>query len=122
MKLAAMLTVLLGVYGALNAVGEGVAGLRGTMSGTYVLAIALGVLAGALLLTAGVALRSTAPAGRKTASAAALASLAIIVVARQLHPWMSIFSQLVGIGMPISLLIALYWPRRPSASEVAGRP
>jgi hypothetical protein len=118
MKLAAMLTVLLGVYGTLSAVAEGVVGgLRGTMSGKYVLAVALGVLAGALLLTTGIALRRGAPSGRKTASVAALASLLLIVVARLLHPWMSIFSQLVGLGLPVALLIALHWPRRPSASR-----
>jgi hypothetical protein len=29
---------------------------------------------------------------------------------------MSVFSQLVGIGLPAVFLIALYWPRRASPS------
>ena len=116
MKLAAMLTVLLGVFGALNAVGEAVPGLRGTMEAAHMLAVALAVLAGVLLLAAGVALQRGASSGRKTASAAALASLVLIVVARVLHPWMSILSQLVGIGVPLALLIALQWPRRRPAA------
>lgn len=119
MRLTAMLTVLLGAFWAVNALVEGVAGLRGTMTGTHVLAVVLALFAGPLLLTAGVVLLRRTPSGRQTASLALLASLAIIVAARLLHPWMSLFSQLVGIGMPVALLIALHWPRRPSASRAA---
>ena len=119
MKLAAMLTVLLGVLGTLSALAEAVGGLRGTMEGTYVLAVALGGLAGALLLTAGVALLRATPSGRKAASLALLASLVLFVAARLLFPWMSILSRLIGIGVPLALLIALHWPRRPSASGAA---
>jgi hypothetical protein len=119
MKLAAMLTVLLGVFVILNAVGEAVPGSRGTMEGAYIVAVALAALAGALILTAGVALQRGAPSARKTASAAALASLVFIVVARLLHPWMSILSLLVGIGVPVALLIVLQWTRkRPAAGAL----
>jgi hypothetical protein len=115
MKVAALLTVLLGLFVTLNAAGEGLAG-RGSMAETHVLAVALGALAGALLLTAGVTLLRSAPSARRAATAAALASLVFILVARLLHPWMSIFSQLVGIAMPVTLLIVLHWRRRSASS------
>lgn len=119
MKFAALVTVLLGVFATLNAVVEGAAGLRGTMAGTHVLSVALGVLAGALLLTAGVMLLRNAPSARRAATTATLACIGLMLVARLLHPWMSIFSQLVGIALPVTLLIVLHWPRRPSGSRVA---
>jgi hypothetical protein len=121
MKFVAMLTVLLGVFGALSAVAEGAAGLRGGISGVYLLTIVLGASAGVLLLIAGVALLRRTPSGRQTATIAALASLVLFLIARLLFPWMSIFSQLVGIVLPIVLLAVLHWPRRrgPSASGAA---
>jgi hypothetical protein len=121
MKPIAMLAVLLGVFGTLSAVAEGAAGLRGGISGTYLLTIVLGASAGALLLIAGVALLRRTPSGRQTATIAALASLALFLIARLLFPWMSIFSQLVGIVLPIALLAVLHWPRRrgPSPSGAA---
>lgn len=113
MKLAAMLTLLLGgVIGILNAVVEWVAASKQTMSGTHVVSLVLGVLASALLLAAGVAILNRTQRGQQAARLAVLASLVIIVAARLLFPWMSIFSQLIGIGLPVALLIALYWPRR----------
>jgi hypothetical protein len=41
------------------------------------------------------------------------------LAARLLFPWMGIFNQLVGFGVPVALLIALYWPRKPSTSRAA---
>jgi hypothetical protein len=119
MKLAATLTVLLGVFGAVSALAEALGGVAQTPGGRYLLAIVLGGLAGALLLAAGIALLRRTPSGRQVASLALVASLVIVVVVRVVHPWMSIFSQLVGIGLPVALLIALHWPRRPSASGAA---
>lgn len=119
MKLAAMLTVLLGVFGILGAVAEGVAGLNHTMGGAYALAVVLGVFASALLLAAGVAILRRTPRGRQTARLALLASLVMVVAARLLFPWMSIFSQLVGIALPVALLVALYSPRKPSTLGAA---
>jgi hypothetical protein len=88
MKIAAMLTVLLAGFGIVGAVGEWVAGSKGAMGGSYVLAVVLGVFASALLLGSGVAilLRS-----RQAARLALFASLAMVVAARLLFPWMSIF-------------------------------
>lgn len=119
MKVAALVTVLLGLSATLNAVVEGSAGLRGTMTGTHVLSVAMGVLAGALLLTAGVTLLRNAPSAQRVATSATLACLVLMLVARLLHPWMSILSQVVGFALPATLLIVLHWPRRPSGSRVA---
>jgi len=114
MKLAAMLTVLLGVIGVLNAGVEWGAGAAQTIQGAHAVSLMLGVFASLLLLAAGVALLSGTPRSRQAARLALLASVVMIVAARLLFPWMSIFSQLVGIGLPVGLLIALYLPRKAS--------
>src|SRR6267143_1984286 len=117
MKLAAMLTVLLGVFGIVNAVVEWVAGSKGAIDGRYVLAVVLAVFASVLLLGAGAAILLRRP---QPARVALLASVVLFVAARLLFPWMSIFSQLVGFGLPVALLIALYWPRKPSMTAGLG--
>jgi len=114
MKLAAVLTVLLGVFGVMGAVAEWVAGSKGAIDGRYALAVVLGIFASALILGAGVAILLRTRWSRQAARLALLASLVMTVAARLLFPWMSIFSQLVGFGLPVALLIALYWPRKPS--------
>jgi hypothetical protein len=119
MKIAAILTVLMGAFGTLNALAEGMVGARGTLDGTHLLAIVLGGTAGALLLTAGLALLRRTPSARRTASFAALGSLVIVVTARLAHPWMSIFSQLVGVGLPIVLLAMLYSSRWSDSNRSA---
>ncbi len=121
MKIAAMLTVLLGVFVTLGAAVDGVAGQRQGFGGTHLLSVVLGALAGAALLVAGLALLRSTSSGRRTATIASLASLLLVVLVRLVFPWMSIFSQLVGYGLPIGLLIALHWPRQggPTASRVA---
>lgn len=118
MKFAAMLTVLLGVLGIGNAVVEGVAALRGTIAGGQAVSLVLGIVASAMLLAAGVAILRGTP-GRQVARLALVVSVVSIVAARLLHPWMSVFAQLVGIGLPVALLIALYWPRRTSSLGAA---
>ena len=112
MKLAAMLTVLVGVLGILNAGVEWGAAVTGTIGGMHALSLVLGVLASGLLLAAGVAILRPSQQGRQAARLALIGSLVLIVAARLLFPWMSIFSQLVGFGLPVGLLITLYWPRR----------
>src|SRR6267143_1485066 len=116
MKLAAMLTVLLGVFGIVNAVVEWVAGSKGAIDGRYVLAVVLAVCASVLLLGAGAAILLRRP---QAARLALLASLVLFIVARLLFPWMSIFAQLVGFGLPVALVIALYWPRKSSTLGAA---
>ena len=117
MKLAAMLTVLLGVFGIGNAVVEWVAGSKGAIDGRYVLAVVLAVFASVLLLGAGAAILLRRP---QPARGALLASVVLFVAARLLFPWMSIFSQLIGFGLPVALLVALYWPRKPSMTAGLG--
>ncbi len=117
MKLAAMLTVLLGVFGIVNAVVEWVAGSKGAIDGRYVLAVVLAVFASVLLLGAGAAILLRRP---QPARVALLASVVLFVAARLLFPWMSYFSQLVGFGLPVALLVALYWPRKPSMTAGLG--
>ena len=117
MKLTSILTVLLGGFGIVNAVAEWTAGSKGAIDGGYLLAVALGVFASVLLLGAGVAILVQRP---RPARLALFASLASMVAARLLFPWMSIFSQLVGFGLPVALLIALYWPRKHSTVGAAG--
>ena len=122
MKLAGILAVLLGVFGVVSALAEAVAGMRATPSGAYVLAVSLGVIAAALLLTAGAALLRSPVSGQHTATITLLASLVIVLIARLLHPWMGMLALIVGIGSPIALLAALYWPNRrsPSTSQQTG--
>jgi len=114
MKLAAAVTVLVGVFGILNAGVDAGAGFMGTIGGLHALSLVLSVFASILLLVAGGAILRPSERGREGARLALIASLALIVAARLLHPWMSIFSQLAGIGLPVGFLIALYWPRKPS--------
>lgn len=114
MKLTAILMVLVGVLGIVNAVIEWTAGGTGTTG--HALALVLSVGAGLLLLVAGAAILRPTGSGRQAGRLALVASLVLIVAARLLHPWMGIFAQLVGIGMPVVFLIALYWPRRASTS------
>ena len=116
MKLASILTVLLGVFGIVGAIVEWVAGSKGAIDGRYVLAVVLGVFASALLLGAGVAILLRRP---QPARLALFASLVSMAAARLLFPWMSILSQLVGFGLPVALLIALYWPRKSAPSTAA---
>ena len=117
MKIAGGLTVLVSVFGILNAVIEWLAGGNGTTQ--HVLSLVLGVFASALLLAAGAAILRPTERGRPVARLALVAAIGLIVAARLLHPWMSPFSQLVGFGLPVAILIALYRPRKPSALGAA---
>jgi hypothetical protein len=117
MKLAAILTVLIGLLGIVNAVVEWSAGGGGSTA--HVLALVLAVGAGVLLFVAGAALLRPAPRGAQAGRLALLGSVVLIVGSRLLHPWMGIFAQLVGIGLPVVLLIALYRPRKPSTFGAA---
>jgi len=116
MKPAAILTLLFGALYMLNVGVEWGAASTQAISGTHSLSIALGAFASALLLGGGIAILLQ---NRQAARLSLLASLALVVAARLLFPWMSIFAQLVGFGVPVALLIALYWPAKPSPVGVA---
>src|SRR6266850_6483178 len=98
MKLAAMLTLLVGVLGILNAGVDAGAAFAGSIGGLHALSLVLAVCASVLLLAARGAMLSPTERGRRGARLALFASLTLIVAARLLHPWMSPFSQLIGIG------------------------
>ena len=83
------------------------------------LALVLAVGAGVLLLVAGAAILRPAERGLQAGRLTLLASVVLIVASRLLHPWMGLFAQLVGIGLPVVLLIALYRPRKPSTFGAA---
>jgi len=119
MKLAGVLAVLLGAYGVVSALTEAVAGMRGTQSGAYTLAVVLGIIAAALLLAAGASLLRSPVSGRHAATITLLASLVMVLIARLLHPWMGFLALIVGVGSPILLLAAVNWPtgRGPSTSR-----
>ncbi len=119
MKLAAILTGLLGAFGIANALVEWVAGSKGANDGTWVLAVVLGIFASALLLGAGVVILLQTRWGWQPARLALVASFVLFVAARLLFPWMSYFSQLVGFGLPVALLIAVYRPSKPSTLGAA---
>ena len=119
MKLAAMLPLLLGALGILNAGVEWGASQASTISGAHGLSLMLGVFASALLLAAGVAIMRGTPQGRNAARLALIGSLVMFVSARLLFPWMGILAQLIGLGSPVVLLIALYWPRGASPAGAA---
>lgn len=110
MKLAGIIAILLGGFGVVSTLIEAVAGMRGTPSGAYILAVVLGIIAAALLLAAGASLLRSPVSGRHIATIALLASLAIVLIARLLHPWMGVLALIVGIGSPILLLGATQWP------------
>lgn len=120
MKLAGIIAILLGGFGVVSTLIEAVAGMRGTPSGAYILAVVLGIIAAALLLAAGASLLRSPVSGRHTATIALVASLLIVLIARLLHPWMGVLALIVGIGSPILLLAAAQWPsgRRSSTSRV----
>ena len=116
MKVAAIFTVLVGLFGLQGEVREWVAASRQPMGGTYVLSLALGIAATLLLVAAAVAILLGM---RKPARVALVVSLVCFLVARIAFPWMGIFVQLVGFGLPVGLLIALYWPRKTSTLGTA---
>jgi hypothetical protein len=111
MKLAAILTVVLAVLAMLGSGAEWVACSRQGMGGTYMLSLLLAAVGFAALLGAAVTILFRK---QHIARLALIASLALFLAARLLFPWMGIFVQLVGLGLPVALLIALYWPRKSS--------
>ena len=78
MKLAAVVTVLVGVLGILNAGVDAGAGFMGTLGGMHGLSLVLGVFASVLLLVAGGAVLRPTERGRQAARLALFASLALI--------------------------------------------
>ena len=116
MRPMAILAVLIGVFQLVNATVEWSAG-RASVGNEYSMAsVALGVIAAVLLVSAGVAMLRRRSDAATWVRIAAVACLVLIVLIRIVHPWMSVFATLLGIGFPIALLIFLYVNRHGGRS------
>jgi hypothetical protein len=107
MRPMALLAVLFGAVDVLNAGIEARAGWAGEGGAAWLASLVGAVLAGVLLAVAGIVLLRRASAGGTLARAAIVASLAIFAGMAFVHPWMSIFARLVGIGFPLTLMAFL---------------
>ena len=114
MKLAAMLAVVLGGFAIFGEIREWMASSQ--PMDNYVPSIVLGIVSSGLLLGAGIAMLLQM---RQAARVALVVSLVCFLAARLLFPWMGIFVQLIGFGLPVALLIALYWPQKSSTLGTA---
>ena len=108
MRTMGVLAVLIALLQAVNAVVELNAG--GT-AGWPGLVVAMAIVSSVLLLVAGVALLAGASSATVLAQAAALCWLALVVVVRAVHPWMSILSTMLAVVFPL-VLLAYVWTRR----------
>ena len=108
MKTMGVLAVLIGLLQAVNAFAELSAG--GT-AGWPGLVVAMAIVLSVLLLVAGVALLADASSAPVLAQIAAVSWLALVVIVRTVHPWMSILSTLLAVVFPLALLVYV-WTRR----------
>jgi len=108
MKTMGVLAVLVGLLQAVNAFAELSAG--GT-AGWPGLVVAMAIVLSVLLLVAGVALLADASSAPVLAQIAAVSWLALVVVVRTVHPWMSILSTLLAVVFPLALLVYV-WTRK----------
>ena len=116
MKPMGILAVAIGLLQSVNAIVElthgGAAGLPG-------LVVVLAVVLGVMLVAAGVSLLRGAAIAPTLAALAAGCWLALVVIVRAVHPWMSIFSMLLAVVFPIALLLYVWMGRgRGHASTV----
>lgn len=112
------LAVVGGLYELGNTGAEVWAGYAGALGG-WGLAMALSALTGVLLLTAGIALRRRGADATRLTRGAALGCLALVVGLQFTWPFMSIFSRLLGVGVPLAVLLVLRRDPGPSAPAVA---
>lgn len=110
MKPMGILAVLIGLLQAANAIVELTAGGAGR-SALPTFTVLLAIVVGLLLVAAGVALVRRAPRAVALARIAAVSWLALVVIIRAVHPWMSIFASLLAVAFPIALL-AYVWVAR----------
>jgi hypothetical protein len=107
MRPMAILAMLVGVLEAVNGLVELWAGGIRNGDGYSLAWGVLVVLVGALFLASGVALLRGARGAAAWGRGAALTCLVVFVLANLVHPRMSGFATLLGIGFPIALLIFL---------------
>ena len=103
MKTMGALAVSIGLLQAVNALvelkGGGTAGWPG-------LVVAMAIVLSVLLVVAGVALLAEASSARTLSQIAAVCWLVLVVLARAVHPWMSVFATLLAVVFPVALLVA----------------
>lgn len=117
-RTVAALATLGGLFELANTGAEVWAGYAGVMLG-WAVAMVLSVVMGALLLASGVALLRGGTGGARVARGTALACLALVIGLQLTWPFMSIFSRLLGVVLPLALLVVLRRGRGPSAPAVA---
>jgi len=113
MKPMGILAVLIGLVQTAGAVVELTAPTT-FPAYTVLLAVAVGIL----LVVAGIALVRRSPRAAQLSTVAAVSWLALVAIVRVVHPWMSIFSMLLGVVFPIALL-GFLWARRAGSSIAA---
>ena len=114
-RAVAVLAILGGTFEIANAGIDVMAGGGGQRDATWQLSITLAVLLGAAMLGAGIALLRGGQESVRWARGAALVCLALIVSLQLVFPFMSIFSRLVGVAIPVALLLVA---RRSSGPSV----
>ena len=115
-----MLALLVGTLEIVNALIE--ARLGWSAGGAaWMSSVTAALLAGALLAAAGIALLRRAPGAGTLARTSAVLCIVVFAAGGLLHPWMSIFARLLGIGFPVALLLFLPSAntRGPSAPVVS---
>jgi hypothetical protein len=109
MKAMGALAVSIGLLQAVNALVE----LKGGgTAGWPALVVAMAIVLSVLLVVAGVALLAGASSARALSQIAAVCWLVLVVLARAVHPWMSIFSTLLAVVFPIALLVFAWMQQR----------
>jgi hypothetical protein len=124
MKTMASLATLIGATVLASALTEGWTGGLVRHDGRSLIAGTLGIVAGTLLLATGIGLlRSTRHAAVR-AESAAIACLGIFALMTLAAPRMSTFTNLLGFGFPIALLLHLRRTRLrgPSATGIGDIP
>ncbi len=117
MKTIASVAMLIGVVLVASALAEGWAGGLANHDGRSLIAATLGVVAGALLLGAGTGLLRGSRDAAVRAKGAAIACLVVFALMLFAAPRMSVFTNLLGFGFPIALLLFLRRRRGEGASS-----
>jgi hypothetical protein len=116
MKTMGILAVVIGLLQAINALvelnGGGTTGWPG-------LVVAMAIVLSVLLVIAGIALLARASSAPTLSRIAAVCWLALVVLARAVHPWMSIFSTLLAIVFPLALLVHVQMMRGRGMTRAA---
>jgi hypothetical protein len=113
MKPMGILAVLIGLVQTAGAVVELTAP---TVFPVYTVLLAVAV--GILLVVAGIALVRRSPRAAQLSTVAAVSWLALVAITRVVHPWMSIFSMLLGVVFPLTLL-GFLWAKRDGRGMTA---